>query len=84
MREFSCDLVEHWARLNRTGSCRSTAIRRYLGVGNGSALGLIFFVHKHPQVIGSWIAAREEAIAAARGLRLEKGDGRIEAALVGA
>jgi hypothetical protein len=53
------------------------AIRRYLGVGNGSALGLIFFVHKHPQLISSWIAAREQAICAARGLHLEKGDPRI-------
>jgi hypothetical protein len=79
MREFSCDLVEHLARLRSDRAVPlDPAIRRYLGVGNGSALGLIFFVHKHPQLIGNWIAAREEAIARARGLRLEQGDARID------
>lgn len=86
MREFSCDLVEHLARLKSDRAVPlDPAIRRYLGVGNGSALGLIFFVHKHPQLIGAWIAAREEAIARARALRLDKGDARIDEllALVG-
>src|SRR5690606_22783626 len=79
MREYSCDLVEHLARLASPKAVKlDPAIRRYLGVGNGSALGLIFFIHKHPQLISSFIAAREQAIAIARGLRLAKGDKRID------
>lgn len=79
MREYSCDLVEHLARLASPKAVGlDPAIRRYLGVGNGSALGLIFFIHKHPQLISSFIAAREQAIAIARGLRLAKGDKRID------
>ncbi|MCV0397185.1 MAG: hypothetical protein K5872_14590 [Rhizobiaceae bacterium] len=78
MREYSCDLVEHLARLQSDRAVPlDPAIRRYLGVGNGSALGLIFFVHRHPKLIGSWMSAREEAIARARGLELGKGDPRI-------
>lgn len=69
MREYSCDLVEHLARLqSERAVALDPSIRRFLGVGNGSALGLIFFVHKHPRLIGSWIEAREKAIAAARSL----------------
>lgn len=78
MREFSCDLVEHLARLRSDRAVPlDPAIRRYLGVGNGSALGLIFFVQKHPRLVDSWIAAREGAIAEARGLDLGRGDARI-------
>ncbi|MFV0491718.1 MAG: hypothetical protein ACK5M4_07855 [Pseudorhodobacter sp.] len=78
MREFSCDLVEHLARLRSDRAVPlDPAIRRYLGVGNGSALGLIFFIQKHPRLIHAWMAAREGAIAAARGLELGQRDPRI-------
>lgn len=83
MREYSCDLVEHLARLKSADAVPlDPAIRRYLGVGNGSALGLIFFIHKHPRLINAWIGARETAIARARGLELGAADARI-AQLVG-
>ncbi|WP_274424975.1 hypothetical protein [Chelativorans sp. YIM 93263] len=83
MREFSCDLVEHLARLKSDEAVPlDPAIRRFLGVGNGSALGLIFFVQKHPRLISRFIAAREEAIARARGLKLEKGDAKIDELLM--
>lgn len=79
MREYSCDLVEHLARHQSEKAVPlDPAIRRYLGVGNGSALGLIFFVHRHPKLIGSWIEARERAIALARGLELDGGDVRVD------
>ncbi|MEO3385285.1 hypothetical protein [Mesorhizobium sp. CAU 1741] len=78
MREYSCDLVEHLARLQSdTAVSLDPAIRRFLGVGNGSALGLIFFVHKHPRLIGSWLAAREKAIASALALELAPADPRV-------
>jgi len=78
MREYSCDLVEHLARLQSDKAVPlDSSIRRFLGVGNGSALGLIFFIQKHPRLIGSWLTAREEAIAKALGLPVGKGDSRI-------
>lgn len=78
MREYSCDLVEQLARLKSDKAVAlDPAIRRYLGVGNGSALGLIFFVHRHPRLMNAFIGAREASIARARGLELEAGDARI-------
>lgn len=78
MREFSCDLVEHLAAKKSEKAVRlDPRLRRYIGVGNGSALGLIFFVHKHPRLIDAFIRAREEAIAMARGLKLEPSDPRV-------
>ena len=78
MRELSCDLVEHLAKLRSDKAVPlSPAIRRYLGVGNGSALGLIFYIQKHPRLLASWIGAREKTLAAALGLELGKGDAGI-------
>ena len=70
MRELSCDLISHLARLHAPDTAVPLApeLREYFGVGNGSALGLIFYVQKHPRLIDSWLRAREETIAAARAL----------------
>lgn len=66
MRVFSIDLAQHLARArNPQAPALDPAIQRYLGVGNGSALGLILFVNNHPQFMHNWLAAREQAIAAA-------------------
>lgn len=81
MREFAADLVECLARHRAPARAvaLSPAVRRFLGVGNGSALGLMFFVNNHPRLIHAWIAAREEAIALAKALPLGAGDARIVA-----
>lgn len=79
MREYSCDLVEHLAKLKSDKAVPlDPAIRRYLGVGNGSALGLIFFIHRHPRLVDQWLGAREAIIAKARALEVEAGDARIQ------
>lgn len=79
MREYSCDLVEHLARLQSDKAVPlDPAIRRFLGVGNGSALGLIFFIHRHPRLIGNWLAAREAAVAKAAALPAGKGDAHVD------
>ncbi|WP_041366202.1 hypothetical protein [Neorhizobium galegae] len=78
MREFSCDLVEHLAaKKSETAVRLDPQLRRYIGVGNGSALGLIFFVHKHPRLIDGLLSAREGAIAMARALKLDASDPRV-------
>lgn len=73
MRVFAEDLVNHLAR------CRSPqavplarSIARYLGVGNGSALGLVLYVNNHPRLVDRWLTAREQALAAAKALPVEK------------
>lgn len=65
MRVFAGDLVQHLARLKGgPGTVRMAGeLARFLGVGNGSALGLMFFVNNHPRLIDRWLTIREEAIA---------------------
>ncbi|MBP0446898.1 hypothetical protein J8J14_19160 [Roseomonas sp. SSH11] len=78
MREFAADLANHLAALQSPGAVALSAEnRRFLGVGNGSALGLILFINNHPRLIDAWIRAREEAIAAARALPVGKDDARL-------
>jgi hypothetical protein len=78
MREFAADLANHLAALQSPDAVAlSLEIRRFLGIGNGSALGLILFINNHPRLIDAWIGAREDAIAAARALPLGAGDARL-------
>ncbi|MBK1782731.1 hypothetical protein [Prauserella cavernicola] len=77
MREFSADLCE---RLARGASSRAVPLapeyRRYLGLGNGSALGLVLFVANHPRLVDRWLSLRERALLAARRLDPPPGDDR--------
>jgi len=78
MRVFSVDLVEHLARCRSPQAVRlAPAIQSFLGVGNGSALGLNLFVNNHPKLVHNWLAAREQAIVAAKRLPVGKGDARV-------
>jgi hypothetical protein len=74
MREFAADLVNHLAALQ---SAKAVALdidrRRFLGIGNGSALGLILFIGNHPRLVNAWIDAREHATVAAKCLSVKKG-----------
>lgn len=69
-REFSCDLVEHLAAAK--GGERSVRldadIKRELGVGNSTGLGMAPFLVRHPVLLNNWMAAREEALARVRAL----------------
>lgn len=79
MREFAADLAECLARHRAPQRAVPLApeIRRFLGIGNGSALGLMLFVNNHPRLIHAWISAREGAIALAKALPVTAGDPRI-------
>lgn len=67
MREFSFDLAEHLARLANPGAVRLDAdLKRLLGLGNGSALGLVFFANNHPALLDRWLTLRFAAVAEAR------------------
>ncbi|MCP4328583.1 MAG: hypothetical protein GY791_09130 [Alphaproteobacteria bacterium] len=70
IRNFTVDLAEHIAR-ERGGSqavALDPAIRRRLGVGNSTGLGMAPFLVNHPTLINSWIEARETALARVRSL----------------
>jgi hypothetical protein len=66
MREFGFDLAQHLAEVKNPDAAKlDPEITRYLGLGNGSGLGLILWVHNHPRLVASWIEIRERAIVAA-------------------
>lgn len=65
VRHFAVQQVEHIARQRApdTAVRMSTALRRYLGIGNSTGLGMAPFLITHPQLIDRWIDRRETAIA---------------------
>jgi hypothetical protein len=70
IRVFTIDLVEHLARLEGGNKAVPLAptLRRRLGIGNATGLGMAPFLVKHPALIDRWVTARETALARVRGL----------------
>jgi hypothetical protein len=70
IRAFTVDLAEHMAR--RRAPDRAVALmpalRRRLGVGNATGLGMAPFLVRHPLLLHRWISAREMALARVRAL----------------
>jgi hypothetical protein len=68
IRCFTQDLVEHIARRRNPQKFvpLDPAIRRYLGIGNSTGLGMAPFLYHHPILINNWISAMETALASVR------------------
>lgn len=64
IRHFTHDLVEHvgQGRLAR-------ALKRHLGIGNSTGLGMAPFLVSHPVLLNNWMLARETALARVRAVR---------------
>lgn len=71
IRHFTHDLVEHVAQaLGGAKAVRLDAdIKRHLGIGNSTGLGMAPFLVHHPELIHNWLSARETAIARVRALK---------------
>ena len=70
IRWFTIDLVEHVAQ-SRGGSkavALNSAIKRFMGVGNSTGLGMAPFLAKYPVLVNNWVMARETALARVRNL----------------
>ena len=69
-REFTVDIVEHLAAARGGAKAARLApeIKRGLGVGNSTGLGMAPFLVRHPVLLNNWMAAREEALARVRAL----------------
>lgn len=59
MRELSVDLVEELARIDApdTAVRLEPSVKRLIGVGNGSALGLAMLVYNRPVLVNAYISA---------------------------
>jgi len=71
IRTFTIDMVEHMAQMRAPDKAVRLApqIRRRLGVGNSTGLGMAPFLINHPALINSWIVARETALARVRAVK---------------
>lgn len=79
IRAFTVDLAEHLARAKSPDNAVSLdpEIRRRLGVGNSTGLGMAPFLVNHPALVHQWMLARESALAR---VRSEPGAGAAGAA----
>ncbi|MEZ9526102.1 hypothetical protein [Enterovibrio norvegicus] len=67
LRQFSLDWVEYIAK-QRGGEKASTIcpeLKRYLGIGNATGLGMAPYLIRHPRVVDRWLSQREMALASA-------------------
>ncbi|MDP7553094.1 MAG: hypothetical protein QF447_00710 [Candidatus Thioglobus sp.] len=70
IRWFTIDLVEYLAK-KRGGNKAARLdprISRFLGIGNSTGLGMAPFLLKHPNLIHSWVLAKESALARVRSI----------------
>ena len=69
-RQFTVDIVEHLAAAKggRDAARLDNAIKRELGVGNSTGLGMAPFLVRHPVLLHNWMRARDEALARVRAL----------------
>ena len=69
IRAFTHDLVEHIAccRAPKTFVPLRPDLKRHLGIGNSTGLGMAPFLVSHPILIHNWMHARETALARVRG-----------------
>lgn len=63
IRGFTHDLVEHMG-----GATIDPALKRHLGIGNSTGLGMAPFLVSHPMLLNAWISARETALARVRAI----------------
>jgi hypothetical protein len=70
IRMFTVELAEHCAAALAAGQAvrLDPALRRNLGVGNSTGLGMAPFLVRHPTLLNAWITARETALARVRSL----------------
>lgn len=73
MREFSFDLADHLAACRSPSAARlDPLVKSYLGLGNGSGLGLVLWVHNHPRLLEAWLGMREDALERAYSMSAER------------
>ena len=67
LRQFSIDQVEHIARHASPGAISlSEDLKRYVGIGNSTGLGMAPFLINHPLLINQWVHMRETALSLAK------------------
>ncbi len=68
IRGFTHDLVEHIAQRRNPEQfvALDRELKRYLGIGNATGLGMAPFLVSHPILLNNWVLARETGLARVR------------------
>lgn len=71
IRAFTLDLVEHLAQVRAPQQAvpLEPSLRRRLGIGNSTGLGMAPFLLNHPVLLNNWVLARETALQRVRAVR---------------
>ncbi|MCF2872400.1 hypothetical protein L0664_15095 [Octadecabacter sp. G9-8] len=69
IRGFTHDLVEHVGQ-----ALLDPHLKRHLGIGNSTGLGMAPFLVSHPLLLNAWITARETALARVRAVEFLRVD----------
>ncbi len=64
IRSFTHDLAEHLG-----GAPLDPDLKRHLGIGNSTGLGMAPFLVSHPVLLNNWMQARETALARVRAVK---------------
>jgi hypothetical protein len=68
IRTFTHDLIEHMG-----GAPLPARVKRQLGIGNSTGLGMAPFLVSHPLLLHSWMISRETALARVRDAQIDAG-----------
>ncbi|NND00442.1 MAG: hypothetical protein HKN85_09695 [Gammaproteobacteria bacterium] len=65
LRQFSIEQVEFQARIRSpdTAVPMDDAVKRYMGIGNSTGLGMAPYLIRHPRLISQWVLTREKTLA---------------------
>jgi hypothetical protein len=65
LRQFSLDQVDHIASRRAPGQAVALddRIKRFVGIGNSTGLGMAPYLINHPQLLSQWVEMREIALA---------------------
>jgi hypothetical protein len=78
LRVFGYDLADEMATARTPDAATlSDDVKRFLGTGNSSGVGIVLYIVNHPQFVHSWLRAREVALARAKSR--EPTDDEVEA-----
>ena len=71
IRQFTFDQLEHIASCRAGGESTvlASSLKRSLGIGNATGLGMAPFVVSHPELLHHWFHARESALARVRAMK---------------
>jgi hypothetical protein len=76
IREFSFELVDHIAKeQNPQALTLHHELKRFLGIGNATGLGMVPYLISHPKLIHIWINLRETALSRVINVQASREDG---------